>query len=353
MSEILFKAFVIPFYRAFLGFFILVIIVFGVFMEMKQHLMIAERILQSNTGFYIVLLIFLAFAVAQQRFQFRLLNDPHYRVFHQLGFMSWRQLTRNILPSWLANHALILVYTILLSYVAIGMNAGGKLLMLWIFIAGIFAIDIVLTYSKLKKPFPDFIRIRSNFLKNLRFEYWFLIYLKEKKTLLILGVKLVSIILLNGFFYTFSTGGYDLRWLEFGILCASFTHFPIWLEKHAFESGQLSYFHSMPLRFGWKLRQHSTTISLILFPELLLLIYKSGIQDELASLIFLLLLFLTMNMGIYGLIKLRNGLSESIQSAYLVFFILFLAVIFGIHPLLISAFCLISFLLAVRSRYSV
>lgn len=353
MNELFFKSFVIPFYKAFLGFFILIILVFGVFMELKQHLMIAERLLQNTTGFYSILLIFLSFAIAQQRFQLRLMNDKRYRIFHHFGFLTWRQLAWSFLPVWVANHLLILLYGALLSFVAIGIDTCGKLVILWIFIAGIFLADLSTTYLKLKKPFPDYIRVRSRIFKKLKFQFWFLMHLREKRTLLILAVKLVSIILLNGFFYAFSTGSYDLRWLEFGLLCASFAHFPIWLDKHAFESDQLSYFHAMPLRFGWKLKQHSITIMLILLPEFMLLIYRFGSVKNLANLLFLLLLLQALNIGIYGLIKGRSTLSESLTSGYLVFIILFLLVIFSFHPLILVALCAIPFVLAARSRYSV
>ncbi|WP_425637853.1 hypothetical protein ACPUEN_00320 [Algoriphagus yeomjeoni] len=353
MNELLFKSFVIPFYKAFLGFFILIILIFGVFMELKQHLMIAERLLQNTLGFYAILLFFLAFAMAQQRFQLRLMNDKRYRIFHHLGFLTWRQLACNFLPIWVANHLLILLYGALLSFVAIGINTGGKLILLWIFIAGIFLADLTLTYLRLKKPYPDYIRVRSRITKKLKFQFWFLMHLREKRTLLILGVKLVSITLLNGFFYAFSKGSYDLRWLEFGLLCASFAHFPIWLDKHAFESEQLSYFHAMPLRFGWKFKQHSITIMLILLPEFMLLVYKFGSVENLVNLLFLLLLFQTLNMGIYGLIKGRNALSKSLSSGYLSFFILFLLVIFNLQPLILGVICMLPFVLAMSSRYSV
>lgn len=353
MNELFFKSFVIPFHKAFLGFFILVILVFGVFMELKQHLMIAERLLQNSIGFYSVLIIFLGYALAQQRFQLRLLNDIRYRIFHQLAFLSWRQLSWNFLPVWLANHGLILLYTILLTYVGFEIGHMAKLPILWLFLAGVFLTDITLIYSKLKRSFSDHIRVRSRMLKNLNFEFWFLIYLREKRTMLILGVKLVSIFLLNGFFYIFSSGGYDLRWLEFGLLCAAYAHFPIWLDKSGFESQQLTYFHNMPVSKGMKLRQHSTTMILILLPELALLIYKYGSKETLADLSYLLLLFIGLNMGIYGLIKLKKEHSSAITSAYLAFFILFLLVILGVHPVLISLIGTVSFFIAIRSPYSI
>ncbi|WP_339756088.1 hypothetical protein [Algoriphagus aquimarinus] len=353
MNELFFKTFVITFYRAFLGFFILVIVVFGVFMELKQHLMIAERLLQNSAGFYAILLIFLGYTLAQKRFQIRLLNDKHYRIFHQLGFFTWPQLARNFLPVWLANHALILAYSVLLTYVGIGIHAGGKLGILWFFLIGIFLADITVLYFKLKKPFPESTRVRPAIFKKLKFEFWFLMHLRENRTLLILGVKVISILLLNGFFYFFTSGEFDLRWLEFGILCTAYVHFPIWLEKDGLESQQLSYFRNMPLSYSRKLWQHAVPILLILFPELTLLVFKFGILENLPDLFFLLILLIAMNMGIYGLIKWRNEQEKALKLEYLVFFFLFLLVIFGIHPLIISAVCLIPFLVSVRSRYSV
>ena len=352
MNELFFKTFVITFYRAFLGFFILVILIFGVFMEMKQHLMIAERLLQNSTGFYAILLIFLAYTLAQKRFQIRLLNDKHYRIFHQLGFFTWPQLARNFLPVWLANHALILAYTGLLTYVGIGIHAGVKLGILWLFLIGIFLADITLLYFKLKKPFPESTRVRAAIFKNLSFELWFLMHLRENRTLLILAVKIISIFLLNGFFYFYFGGGDDLRWLEFGLLCSAYIHFPIWLEKDGFESAELSYFRNMPLSYSRKIWQHSAPILLILFPELALLVFKFGALENLPNLVFLLVFLVALNMGIYGLIKWRSAQEKALKLGYLVFFLLFLLVIFGIHPLIISALCLLPFLVAVKSSYS-
>lgn len=353
MNNLFFKSFVLPFYKAFLGFFILVIIVLGVFMEMKQHLMIAGRILQNSIGFYAILLIFIGYAVAQQRFQLRLLNDKRYRVFHSLAFLSFCQLCWSFLPVWIANHALLLLYSMLLTYVGIGIDSGGKLPILWIFLVAIFLADLTLTSSKLNKPFPDRIRMRSRLLKNLNFEFWFLMHLRENRTMLILAVKLVSIILLNGFFYAFHSGGYDQRWLEFGLLCATYAHFPIWLDKNDFESEQLTYFLNMPVSYVMKLRQHTTALVLILLPELVLLVYKYGSSETLPELLFLLILFVSLNMGIYGLIKLKKNQESAINSAYLVFFLIFILVIFGIHPLFISSIGLLPFLIAIRARYSI
>lgn len=353
MHELFFKSFVIPFYKAFLGFFILIILFFGVFMELKQHLMIAERLLQNSIGFYSVLLMFLGYATAQQRFQLRLLNNTRYRIFHQLAFLSIRQLSWNFLYVWLANHALLLLYASLLTYVGFEIGHMAKLPILWLSLAGNFLIDISLIYSKLKKPFPDFISVRSRLFKKLNFEYWFFMHLRENRTMLFLAVKLISVVLLNAFFYAFLSGDYDLRWLEFGLLCASFIHFPIWLDKYDFESQQLTYFHNMPLSFRLKLRQHSISIILILLPELILLVYKYGSGENLPNLFSLLILFISLNLGIYGLIKLRKDYSNAITAGYLAFFAIFLLVIFSVHPIILSLITLIPYLISIRSRYSV
>lgn len=347
MGELLFKTFVITFYKAFLGFFILLIIILGVFMEMKQHLMIAERLLQNSVGFSSVLLLFTLYAIAQQRFQIFLMNDLRYRIFHYLGFFSWRQLGRYFLPVWLANHALILLYSLLLTYAGFSINAGGKLVILWLFLTAIYLSDLLLIYYKLKKPFPDYIRIRTRLFKNLIYNFWFLTHLREKRPLLILVVKLLSIFLLNGFFYVFTNGKFDIRWLEFGFLCTTYIHFPVWMEKHFFESQQMVYFHNMPLRFVLKLRMHFIIIVVFLLPELALLIYKYGGAADFSGLFSLAILLVSLNMGIFGLIKWRKNAVHSHKAAYLVFFVLFLFVIFGVHPILISALCLVPFLLAI------
>lgn len=353
MGELLFKAFVITFYKAFLGFFILLIIILGVFMELKQHLMIADRLMQNPVGFSSVLLLFILYAVAQQRFQVSLMNDRQYKIFHYLGFFSWRRLCWYFLPVWLANHAFILLYALLLTYVGLTVSAGVKLVILWLFVTAIYLTDLLLVYYKLKRSFPDYIHIRTRLFKNLTFNFWFLTHLREKRPLLILVVKLLSVFLLNGFFYLFSNGKYDIRWLEFGLLCTTYIHFPIWMEKHLFESQQMVFFHNMPLSFVLKLRTHFAIIVIFLLPELALISYKYGGTADFSGLFSLAILLISLNMGIFGLIKLKKNAVHSHKAAYLVFFVLFLLVIFGVHPILISALCLVPFLLTIRSSYSV
>jgi hypothetical protein len=80
MRNLFIKAFVISFYKAFFGFFVLVFIVLGLLMEVSQHIMIGERILQHPIDFVSLLLVFLIYGWLQYRFHVKLIQGLKYRL---------------------------------------------------------------------------------------------------------------------------------------------------------------------------------------------------------------------------------------------------------------------------------
>jgi len=347
------KSFVIPFYKAFLGFFILVLLISGVFMEYQQHVLVAERILENDLAFLAVVGLFLIFGIFQIRFQISLMNETRYRVYHSLAFLPVPRLLRIFLGIWTKTHALLLIYTIFLTYT--GISSGGliKPILLWLILIGIFCIDFGTIYFKIRRPFPDRVISRALLFPKIPFSFWFLKHLSSKRPTLILVVKSVSVLLLNGFILAFESGNYDLRWIAFGLLIAAFLHYPIWLEKVRFETAELGYFLNYPRILIQKIRHHFVSFMILLLPELILVGLKlsSGVQPFDA--LNLILFFPAINLGLYGLIVFQSENIGWTKGIIATFFLIFLLIIFGIPFWLIAVLGLAAFLFSVRSSYRI
>jgi len=353
MDDFFTRSFVLPFYKAFLGFFILVILISGVFMEFRQHLLIAERVLENDFAFLIVVGLFLIFGVFQIRFQISLMNETRYRVFHSLAFLSVPKLLKIFLGIWSKTHALLLIYTIFLTFVAI--NSGGliKPILLWLILVGIFSIDFWIIYSKIRRPFPERVISKSVLFPKIGFEFWFVKHLSSKRPILLLGEKFISLLLLNGLIISFESGNYDLRWIAFGLLSTAFLHYPIWLEKVRFETAELSWFLNLPRSMALKTRQHLVSFMILLLPELILIGLKFSSTAQPFDSLNLSLFFIAMNFGLYGMVVFQ---SENINWTKIMigaFFLIFLLILFSIPFWLTALLGLAAFFFPVKSSYRI
>jgi len=239
MREIYLKSFVSPFYKAYLGFFILATVILGVFMEMKQHLMIAERIMQSQTWFFVIIFSFIFYSFLQLRFQIKLLQIPSYHIFQKLSFLSFSNFARRFFSVWLSNHGLILLYSLLLTYVGLKAGAWEKVAFNWFSLFLMSYASMFFSYKTVQKFYPEK-RIHRSWTRITKpYFLWFPFHLKENRPLLFLTVKATSLFLLSGFFYSYFSGGYDTRWLAFGLLVCTYVNYPIWVEKVEFGEEQL------------------------------------------------------------------------------------------------------------------
>ncbi|OOG77871.1 hypothetical protein [Algoriphagus sp. A40] len=274
MNDADFKAFVIPFYRSLLGFWILVLVFGGVFMELKQHILLGKFLFEHTLPFSLLPLGFLAYSGFHLRFQMAILRRKEYQVFHQTALIPFRDFAKKWAVIILANHFILIAYLVFLSYFGIEKQAWTPLLLLWAVVGFSLALPILLIYRYLGKPLKEAVLIRPRWEGKLPRITWFPLELRQNRPILLLLTKGLSLLLLNGFFLSFRSGNYDHRWLEFGILCVSFFHIPILLEKNEFENSRMAWFRNLPSPFLPKLLTHLGTLVLILFPELLFLFWK-------------------------------------------------------------------------------
>jgi hypothetical protein len=349
MREIYIKSFVAPFYKAFLGFFVMVLLIIGVFMEYKQHILVAERLLQSDFGYIVLLLGFVTYSFFQIRFFLLLLNEPKYRIFQNLAFLSKKDFLSFYFIQWISNNLMIWIYGLFLTFISLGLDASLKVIVLWITLFLIFAIGLVLLYQKVQKPIPEHIIAQSKLFPIVPYPFWFVTHLKTDRPLLLLGIKALSVLLLNGFLFSFSSGSYDLRWLQFGLLCSAYIHIPIWIDKVEFDQDQLAYFRNFPRSLSTKIRDHLINAALLLFPEVLILLIKFGWLGLSLDLVTLCGFWLVLNLALFGLIQWRSFQMGWVRMALIAFFAIFLLTIYSIPVIVIVVFVTFFFLGRIRS----
>ena len=116
-------------------------------------------------------------------------------------FSRFQKLLKVHLAIWPKTHALLLIYAAFLTYISLISQILLKPLLLWVFLIAVFSIDFSLFYYKLRRPFHDKVISKSFLFPRIPIGFWFLKHLATKRPILIIGVKLVSLIVLNGFFY--------------------------------------------------------------------------------------------------------------------------------------------------------
>lgn len=334
-----------------MGFWVLVLVFGGVFMELKQHILLGRFAFTYPSAFVIVPVSFGIYSFLQLRFQLEQLKLPNYLVFHQLGLWPKVVLAKFWIGIWMANHFIFLVYLIFLSYFGVEKNAWHLLFFLWTSVFIALVVSWLRIYKSLRTTIPE--KKWNNPFRHIRFPRftWLSLHLRQERPLLVLGTKIFSLFLLSGFFTSYSSGTYDIRWLQFGTLAVVFLHFPILLEKIDFESEKLVLLRNLPLRISQKVSNHFWSLTLVLFPELLFLIWNGPKflgPLEMAELVFLLL---SLTLGLMSQISLSKEKDFPLQYLSGSFFLFFLCILFGISGWGIGILSIGIFFIGIRDAF--
>ena len=355
MKDVVTKAFVQPFYKAFLGLFLLVFIILGVFLKAEVHVMLGYQIIQSTYALLALFLFFSFYAFLHWNFQKKLLIKPAYRIFHQLGLSNPKIFYTQQLYVWLGNHALLILYAVFLTVLSIDINIWHTLPKIWGMLFFLYFSYASLIYYQLRRPLSEANihgkkNIKPNAL-NTRYPFWLLVHLKENRPLLLLTSKFLSLLILNIFFGSFQSGDYDNRWLQFAILCISFINYPLLLEKKNFETSKLSYFLNMPVSFFEKLKAHFLQIFVIILPEIIFIIYQDFNTEIDFRSLPLILLTIALNIGIYGLCNSVSDHSKMSRNIFISFFLVFFGILYNLPWVVLSLPALILLLTSIKSTY--
>ncbi|WP_074223036.1 hypothetical protein [Algoriphagus halophilus] len=351
MNKLFQKSFTIPFYKANMGFFILTTLVFGVFMEMRQHLMIAEKILERTAWFASFLCLWILFSAFQFSFYSKLIQRPNYWIFSKLAFLSFPKYCKRLIPVWISNHLFPLFYALIVLYQGIFLRFWERSILLLTFIFLIGFVHLYLGFIEIKK-FKIVSGVSGKKVKRKRpFIVWFYFHLQEERPLLLLLSKLFSLFVLNGFFYTYYQGGYDERWLLFGMLITSFIHFPLWLDKSEFTHRKLSIFNNLPFSLGFKLKNELRTTCIFILPEIGLMLFQGLETWGLWRCLIWAIYWIGLNLGLISMCRLKFQTSRFQLLPIWSFFGAFLAIIYSTPALLFALIPFAFFLHQIRRPY--
>jgi len=329
MNKIGLFAFVRPFYRKTLGLWVSILLVGGVLMEVKQHVLLGRFFFKNPLVFLILPSALFLFGWVHLTIQKKLLQNKEYLVFHQLGLFSKKDFWLFWIRILLANFSPLIGYFLFLSYFAWEQQALLKGGVLW----GTLLVSLFINYSQIRqiliKPLKDRTIYRPFFTRPFPRFTWLLLSLRQNRPILLLITKAFSLLILNGFFYAFQSGNYDLRWLQFGILCVSFFQFPLILEKTEKEIEQQTWLLSLPLPIPVKLFYQIGSLILLVLPEMLFLSWKGLNSSFPSDYITLAIVLISDMIALQFLIYQKKEVSSFPNWLAGLFFLLFLGVIFG------------------------
>lgn len=329
MDKIGVFAFIRPFYSKTLGLWALMLIVGGVLMEVRQHILIGRFFFKNPIVFWILPLVIILFGWIHLTIQKKLLQSPEYLVFHQLGLFSKKDFWLFWSRVLLANFSPLLVYFLFLSYFAWEQQALLKGGIFW----GTILVTLLFNYLQIRqiliKPLKEQTIYRPFFPRPFPRFTWVLLSLRQNRPILLLITKAFSLLVLNGFFFSFQSGNYDLRWLQFAILSVSFVQFPLLLEKTEKEIEVQTWLLSLPLPIPVKLVYQIGSLILLVFPEIFFLSWKGLNSSFPADYIILAIVLISDMIALQFLIYQKKTVSSFPNWLAGLFFLLFLGVIFG------------------------
>ncbi len=329
MDKLAVLAFVRPFFQKTLGFWTLVLLIGGVLMEPAQHFLIGRFLFKNPLAFWLLPTSIFLYGWIHLRIQLELVRKNDYLIFHQLGLFSSSDLRRFWSQILLLNFSPFLGYFLFLSYFAWEKKALFLGILLWMLSFGVFLFNFILIQKTLHQPLKKTFIHRPSVRWTFPRFTWIILSIRNHRPILFLLSKAFSLLLLNGFFFSFQSGDYDIRWLHFGVLIVSYVQLPLILEKSDHELNHQSWTLGLPLSLGSKLSYQLGSLTLLVFPELLFLVWKGLISSNFEHLLLAILL-LSFSCALQVLIYRKRESSSFPNLAAAMFFGLFLAIIFSL-----------------------
>lgn len=329
MDKLALLAFVRPFYQKTLGFWTLILLIGGVLMEPAQHILIGRFLFKNPLAFWLLPTSILLFGWIHLRIQVELVRKNEYLIFHQLGLFSTLDFRRFWSQILLLNFSPFLGYFLFLSYFAWEQKALFLGMLLWLLSFGVIFFNFILVQKTLHQPLKETIIHRPSVRWTFPRFTWIILSIRNHRPILFLLTKAFSLLLLNGFFFSFQSGDYDIRWLQFGVLIVTYVQLPLILEKSDRELTHQSWTLGLPLSLDSKLGYQLGSLAMLVFPELLFLVWKGLISSNFENL-RLGILLLSFSCALQVLVYRKRESSSFPNLASAMFFGLFLAIIFNL-----------------------
>jgi hypothetical protein len=339
--RVLIPVFVREFYLANTGFFLLVIALAGGFMRSHDHLALAEFFISSPHVLMIPVAIWVLYTLKVMAFNFERLNQNENEFIFCLMllpvFKKWRLavgvVAFQLLPVFIYGLFLCLIatkygmlrstLTIIISCMVL-ISTGAYHFIWWSH------------HPNDEKKILSLSRI-LNFRFTKPFTLFFFEWLIRNESLMLVGTKIFSGLIIIGVTELFKTDTYDLRLLSFGILVSGAANATIILLLHRFENLHLHWVKGLPISLPRRMCLSLVSIGIVFLPEVIFLIKNfpenRGLHDYI---IFTFFLFSIPTLC-YGLLYVKDRNQEEIMP--IVFYCVigwFVLILFDVPVLLLG-----------------
>lgn len=298
------KAIVQEYYRRNVGFFLVVLLFAFGFLRKIEHIAIAQYVLQSYFLMGMVFGLWTLYSLKTIAFVRRQFGHPAYQFLYQLRLfparVRWFQLAfmqANLLIP-------IMAYSVFMLYLGVGLQTWASNILIICFLVFLTLAPLWLYERMLRHPNPEQTigKIRNYFNQRITWPYptFFIRYLLQHQAVLLALTKGFSCLILLGVLLLYPTDDYDERLLSLGMLFATIAHVILVYQHYEFEHQQLPLLRNLPILLSKRFVQYLLIYSLLLFPEVIILLRN---WPESVKYVFLLRLVI---FGIGNLLLIHN-----------------------------------------------
>jgi len=340
MLKLLINSLAKDFYQRHAGFFLFgIYFLFGIpepsqLIEYNKALLLAG--ISSPVGMAVVFISWVLYAAKAHLFINQKLRLHQYNFTKEIGSRE-----KGVqLKLWLSFNSVILlpilIYVILLIILGLKFQFYSSVTSIIVVFLALF---FVLAWLRFHSMTFDFLK-QENKLFNIQFKIkrpffsWPIHYLFNEQLLMLLLCKIISLFLFKGILWMFADVGDDIRVLLTALLASVICHSGLVINLLRFETEQLNFGRSLPIRISKRLRNWLLVFSIILLPEWVLFtvtahynLYSiaNGLLFGLTGLFFLLTLLYLVKLNLDSYIK-----------SLLFFFFITLYIILGHYYILYS-----------------
>jgi len=356
ITRVLVKTIALQFYKDHIGFFFAVLFFSGAFLRANEHTLIAEIAVSSLPILVLILSLWTIYCIRVVFYCKSQLHKRQNQFIKSISLLTYgKQFT-----DWAIVHIIItmpiIIYGGFIGKIAIANHEYKSLYLLALFLILEIAISSIMAirFGNMNSPEKQGSKLSHWFDIRVVKPYpiWFIHYLLKKQPLTFLLSKGYSLLILTAFIVFQNSGDYDWRVISVGVVFSLIGGITIAQAHHLYEKEQLSLFKNLPLLPLERIRNWFITFSIILAPEIIVLLryFPAGLGwDKLVGLMFLLLLFPLTVLTYQHMDNLDKD--ELMKAGLSVTLLFFFQILFSVAPLIIALGCLVLSLSIIRKYY--
>lgn len=348
VRKVLVRTLVKEFYRANTGFFLVVLgLGFG-FLKTPQHIDLASFLAFTPFYYLVVLGFWMFYTVKTVSFVFTVKRLPN------SNWLSYLVLLNPFKRLKLVLYVQTLLLLPILGY-GLFMSAIALQLSQWTSVALVISGNLILLFTsahiverRLTSPVDTKLQIGfRSYVNNLPkpFPMLFVHHLLNRQSVLLLGTKTASLIILVGFIRIFEMEGADLRLLNLGLLLSAAVNAAFCFHYHQYQQKELALYHNLPISKNLQFVWYGLSYLILMLPELMVFFGNLGLTISTVFLLKSALLPLALLLFYHCLFYLKGiDMDGFMKVVFFVTAILFFVILGRIEEIFLSGmFLLLSY----------